>query len=119
MRFRVMADETPVALWMCDTERRCTYVNRAWLSFTGRAFDDELCDGSFLERLEPRHGEPGFGRVVDAGDEEEFAQVAAFEGCNLNGKFHDQSVPWGLPSPQARGRVLPPRRTPVRPYLLN
>jgi PAS domain S-box-containing protein len=44
-RFRVMADETPVALWMCDGTRQCTYVNRAWLAFTGRHIDEELGDG--------------------------------------------------------------------------
>ncbi|HEX6793455.1 MAG TPA: PAS domain S-box protein [Casimicrobiaceae bacterium] len=44
-RFRVMADQTPVPLWMSDPERRYVYLNRAWLAFTGRALDDELGDG--------------------------------------------------------------------------
>ena len=44
-RFRVMADQTPVPLWMSDPDRRYVYVNRAWLAFTGRALDDELGDG--------------------------------------------------------------------------
>ncbi|HET8875268.1 MAG TPA: PAS domain S-box protein [Casimicrobiaceae bacterium] len=44
-RFRVMADQTPVPLWMSDPDRRYVYVNRAWLVFTGRAADDELGDG--------------------------------------------------------------------------
>src|SRR6185312_11309767 len=44
-RFRVMADQTPVPLWMSDPDRRYVYVNRAWLAFTGRALDDELRDG--------------------------------------------------------------------------
>lgn len=44
-RFRVMADQTPVPLWMSDPERRYVYVNRAWLVFTGRAANDELGDG--------------------------------------------------------------------------
>jgi len=67
-RFRVMADETPVPLWMCDADRRCTYVNRAWLSFTGRALDEELGDGwtasvhpeDFVER------QAAFGAAFDA-----------------------------------------------------
>jgi PAS domain S-box-containing protein len=68
VRFRVMADETPVALWMCDTERRCTYVNRAWLSFTGRAFDDELCDGWTASVHPEDFGErqAAFGAAFDA-----------------------------------------------------
>jgi PAS domain S-box-containing protein len=44
-RFRVMADQTPVPLWMSDPDRRYVYLNRAWLEFTGRALDDELGDG--------------------------------------------------------------------------
>jgi PAS domain S-box-containing protein len=44
-RFRVMADQTPVPLWMSDPQRRYVYVNRAWLAFTGRAPEDELGDG--------------------------------------------------------------------------
>jgi PAS domain S-box-containing protein len=44
-RFRVMADQTPVPLWMSDPERHYVYVNRAWLAFTGRSADEELGDG--------------------------------------------------------------------------
>ena len=44
-RFRVMADQTPVPLWMSDPDRRYVYLNRAWLAFTGRALDEELGDG--------------------------------------------------------------------------
>ena len=44
-RFRVMADQTPVPLWMSDATRRYVYFNREWLAFTGRAANDELGDG--------------------------------------------------------------------------
>jgi PAS domain S-box-containing protein len=44
-RFRVMADQTPVPLWMSDAARRYIYLNRAWLEFTGRSIDDEQGDG--------------------------------------------------------------------------
>ena len=44
-RFRLIADETPVPLWMADAKRAVTYVNRAWLAFTGRREDDELGEG--------------------------------------------------------------------------
>ncbi len=42
---RAMADNAPVALWMSDSEGRCSYVNRRWLEFTGRPLEDELGDG--------------------------------------------------------------------------
>ena len=44
-RFRVMADQTPLPLWMSDAGRGYVYFNRAWLEFTGRALEDELGDG--------------------------------------------------------------------------
>ncbi len=44
-RFRVMADQTPVPLWMSDASRGYVYVNRAWLAFTGRTSDEEHGDG--------------------------------------------------------------------------
>jgi len=44
-RFRVMSDASPVMIWVTDIDRRCTYVNRAWLEFTGRPLEAELGDG--------------------------------------------------------------------------
>jgi len=44
-RFRVMADQTPVLLWMCDARRSFVYVNRSWLDFTGRTLAQETNDG--------------------------------------------------------------------------
>jgi PAS domain S-box-containing protein len=44
-RFRLMADQTPVLLWMCDAKRALVYVNRSWLEYTGRTLDEERGDG--------------------------------------------------------------------------
>ena len=44
-RFRVLADQTPVLLWMCDEARACVYVNRSWLAFTGRTMEEAAGDG--------------------------------------------------------------------------
>jgi PAS domain S-box-containing protein len=49
-RFRAMADAAPVLIWVADTDKRCTYVNRQWLNFTGRSMEQELRDGCF-ERI--------------------------------------------------------------------
>ena len=45
VRFRVLADQTPVPVWMSDANRGYVYVNPAWLALTGRGLDDELGDG--------------------------------------------------------------------------
>ena len=43
-RFRELADTTPALMWMTDPDARVTFVNEAWLRFTGRARDAELGD---------------------------------------------------------------------------
>ena len=41
-RFRAIADSAPIMLWVCDTDKGCTFVNQGWLAFTGRAREQEL-----------------------------------------------------------------------------
>jgi two-component system, NarL family, sensor histidine kinase UhpB len=56
--FRAVANDAPVMLWMTDVEGRAVFVNRAWLAFTGRTFEQELGFG-WLEGLHP-DDRPGF-----------------------------------------------------------
>ena len=44
-RFRLIANSAPVAIWMSGPDKLCTYVNKAWLDFTGRPLKSELGDG--------------------------------------------------------------------------
>jgi PAS domain S-box-containing protein len=44
-RFQVMADATPVLIWMSDPDKRWIFLNRAWLDFTGRTMESERGDG--------------------------------------------------------------------------
>jgi PAS domain S-box-containing protein len=43
-RFRELADTTPAMMWMTDSEGHVTFVNRGWLRYTGRTFEEELGD---------------------------------------------------------------------------
>ncbi|HSE18151.1 MAG TPA: sigma 54-interacting transcriptional regulator [Pyrinomonadaceae bacterium] len=51
-RFRSMADNAPVMIWVVDSDRRCTYVNKRWLDFTGRTVDEELGE-RWMEVIHP------------------------------------------------------------------
>jgi PAS domain S-box-containing protein len=44
-RFRLMADHAPVLIWISGSDRRCTWVNRPWLEFTGRSLEQEIGNG--------------------------------------------------------------------------
>jgi PAS domain S-box-containing protein len=44
-RFRTMADNAPVLLWMSGTDGLCTFFNQGWLKFTGRTLEQELGNG--------------------------------------------------------------------------
>ena len=44
-RFRVMADATPVLMWMSGVDKLCTLFNKPWLEFTGRSMEQELGNG--------------------------------------------------------------------------
>jgi PAS domain S-box-containing protein len=43
-RFRLVANTAPVMIWMSGTDRKCSYVNKTWLDFTGRALKQEIGD---------------------------------------------------------------------------
>ena len=41
-RFRPLMDTAPVLIWCADADRRCIYVNKVWLDFTGRSMEQEF-----------------------------------------------------------------------------
>jgi PAS domain S-box-containing protein len=44
-RFRKMADQAPVMLWMTDAGGRCVFLNQRWNEFRGRPLTQELENG--------------------------------------------------------------------------
>ena len=41
-RFRVLADNAPVLVWMSSVDANCDYFNKEWLTFTGRSLELEM-----------------------------------------------------------------------------
>jgi PAS domain S-box-containing protein len=44
-RFRLVADSTPVLIWMAGIDKLRTFFNKAWLDFTGRTLEQEMGEG--------------------------------------------------------------------------
>jgi PAS domain S-box-containing protein len=44
-RFRNMANAAPVMIWASNAVKRCVFLNRGWLEFTGRSLEEELSSG--------------------------------------------------------------------------
>ena len=51
-RFRAMADDAPVMMWVTDAHGHCTYLNQRWYEFTGQAEADALGFG-WLDAVHP------------------------------------------------------------------
>ena len=44
-QFRNVADTAPLMIWVTGLDKGCTFVNKGWLSFTGRTLEQELGNG--------------------------------------------------------------------------
>jgi PAS domain S-box-containing protein len=51
-RFRNMADTAPVMIWVSGADKRCTFFNRGWLTFTGSTMEQAVGNG-WTEKLHP------------------------------------------------------------------
>jgi PAS domain S-box-containing protein len=51
-RFKTLANNAPVMVWMSGVDKLCDFFNQGWLNFTGRTMGQELGNG-WLDSLHP------------------------------------------------------------------
>jgi len=52
IKFKNLAEYTPVMIWMSDQSSECTYFNQRWLDFSGRTMEEEKGNG-WTEGIHP------------------------------------------------------------------
>jgi PAS domain S-box-containing protein len=66
-RFRLTADAAPVMIWISGIDKLCTWFNKPWLEFVGRAMEQELGNG-WSENVHPGDFDRCLKTYVDAFD---------------------------------------------------
>ena len=69
-RFAAIADTVPVLIWMSDRDKQLTWVNQAWLSFTGRTMEQERGSG-WIKSLHPEDGDHFLRQLNDCFEQRE------------------------------------------------
>lgn len=54
--FRHIADNAPVLIWIAGLDKKCSWFNKQWLSFTGRPIEEEIGDG-WIKNIHPDDAE--------------------------------------------------------------
>ena len=72
--FRQVANSVPVVIWETGIDTHCTYVNQAWLDFTGRTLEMELGYG-WTESLHPDDAQQSLDSYARAFERRESFQV--------------------------------------------
>jgi PAS domain S-box-containing protein len=73
-RFQSLADTAPLMVWVTGADKRCTFVNKGWLAFTGRTAEQDLGYG-WLESVHPDDREYCFGVYAEAFDAQRTVQI--------------------------------------------
>jgi PAS domain S-box-containing protein len=93
-RFRLIANATPVMIWMAGTDRLCTYCNQTWLNFTGRSIEQDLGNG-WMDSIHPEDRTVCFNTYTNAYDRRELFEME-YRLRRHDGEYRwvfDQGVP--------------------------
>jgi PAS domain S-box-containing protein len=67
-RFRNMAENAPVMIWITDKNGACTFINRQWCEFTGTALEQNL-GLEWIQRVHPDDREMAARSFLEANTE--------------------------------------------------
>jgi PAS domain S-box-containing protein len=84
-RFRLITNTAPVTLWMTDTDKECTFVNQAWLDFTGRPLEAALGHG-WSDGIHPEDFKQTWDIYAKAFDRREPFQME-YRICRHDGEY--------------------------------
>jgi two-component system cell cycle sensor histidine kinase/response regulator CckA len=87
LRFRRIADNSPMLIWMSDINRNTSYVNATWCQFTGRTIEDEVSNG-WLASVHPNDHDVCKRTFLNA-----FETRKQFT-CEYRLRYHDGSFRW-------------------------
>lgn len=100
--FRDLANRAPFMIWSSSTDALCTFVNRAWLEFRGRTFEEEtgngwtegihpddrdLCLETYLKSFSARHPFRMQFRLMRASGEYAWVESLGLPVFSSNGSF--------------------------------
>jgi PAS domain S-box-containing protein len=70
IRFLLIANSSPVLIWMSGVDKLCTFFNKSWLDFTGRSLGQEMGNG-WAEGVHPDDFQNCLKTYVEAFDARE------------------------------------------------
>ncbi len=105
-RFRNMADNVPMMVWVTDATGYCTYLSQSWYNFTGQTEATGLGFG-WLDATHPEDLEYAKSVFLAANDRHEAFRLE-YRLRDKNGKYHfciDAASPWFAEDGQFKGYI--------------
>ncbi|HKP70256.1 MAG TPA: PAS domain S-box protein [Pyrinomonadaceae bacterium] len=94
-RFRMMADNAPVMIWVSDPMGNCTFLSQSWYKYTGREPGSGLGKG-WVEAIHPDDREAVESVFMEANDKC-LPFTTEYRFANATGEYH-----WAIDSAQPR-----------------
>lgn len=102
-RFRNMADNAPVMIWITDKSSQCTYVNKQWCEFTGQTYDEALGVG-WQKAVHPDDVQEAYQNFLQAEKSQEVFNID-FRIMRHDGKYR-WTFSTGTPRINTNGKFL-------------